>query len=211
LIKIKRHAFLRGINISGTAVGNNFTFPAGPDRDQEIAHVKKWIDHAAVMGAPHIRIFAGAAASGTSRGEAVPLCVSAIEECCEYAGSKGILLGLENHGGIVATADEILEIVRAVKSPWLGINLDTGNFHTDDPYADLVKIAPYAVNRTGRSGATGQNPARRQLPGLRRAGIRIEGRSVDGRAEIVEADEGIVQGLNKDTSVDRKWRMRRSN
>jgi len=146
LIKIKRHAFLCGINISGTAVGNNFTFPAGPDRDQEIAHVKKWIDHAAVMGAPHIRIFAGAAASGTSRGEAVPLCVSAIEECCEYAGSKGILLGLENHGGIVATADEILEIVRAVKSPWLGINLDTGNFHTDDPYADLVKIAPYAVN-----------------------------------------------------------------
>ncbi len=146
LVKLKRHAFLRGINISGTAVGNTFTLPAGIDRDQEIDNVKKWIDYAAVLGAPHIRIFAGAAASGASRGAVVPLCVSAIEECCEYAGRKGILLGLENHGGIVATADEILEIVRAVKSPWLGINLDTGNFHTDDPYADLVKIAPYAVN-----------------------------------------------------------------
>jgi len=146
LIKIKRHAFLRGIDISGTAVGNTFTDPAGAKRDREIANVKKWIDHAAVMGAPHIRIFAGAAPSGTPRDQAVPLCISAIEECCDYAGSKGIFLGLENHGGIVSTAEEILEIVRAVKSPWLGINLDSGNFHTDDPYGDLVKIAPYAVN-----------------------------------------------------------------
>ena len=74
LIKLKRHAFLRGINISGTAVGNNFA--DGAKRDQEIASVKKWIDYAAVMGAPHIRIFAGAPPSGTSRDQAVPLCVS---------------------------------------------------------------------------------------------------------------------------------------
>ena len=33
-----------------------------------------------------------------------------------------------------------------MKSPWIGVNLDTGNFHTADPYADLAKIAPYAVN-----------------------------------------------------------------
>ncbi|MEO5803982.1 MAG: TIM barrel protein, partial [Verrucomicrobiota bacterium] len=63
-----------------------------------------------------------------------------------YAGKNGIFLGLENHGGIVAEADGILEIIQAVKSPWLGINLDTGNFHTADPYGDLAKIAPYAVN-----------------------------------------------------------------
>src|SRR5882724_3173874 len=35
LIQVKRYAFLRGINISGTAVGNNFTLPAGPDREKE--------------------------------------------------------------------------------------------------------------------------------------------------------------------------------
>ena len=146
LIKIKRHAFLRGLAISGTAVGNTFTVPNGARRDQEIANVKRWVDHAAVMGAPHIRIFAGSAPAGMSHDQANQLCIPAIEECCDYAGGKGIFLGLENHGGIVSTAEEILEIVRAVKSPWLGINLDTGNFNTDDPYADLVKIAPYAVN-----------------------------------------------------------------
>jgi len=146
LIQIKRHAFLRGIAISGTAVGNTFTDPDGAKRGREIASVKQWVDHAAVMGAPHIRIFAGSAPAGMSRDQAVRLCIPAIEECCDYAGGKGTFLGLENHGGIVSTAEEILEIIHAVKSPWFGINLDTGNFHTDDPYADLVKIAPYAVN-----------------------------------------------------------------
>jgi len=145
-LKIKRHAFLRGIAISGTAVGNTFTAPAGSKRDQEIANVKRWIDHAAMMGAPHIRIFAGEAPSAASRDQARALCIAAIEECCEYAGSKGIFLGLENHGGIVAEPDQVLEIVRAVKSPWFGVNLDTGNFHTDDIYGDLAKCAPYAVN-----------------------------------------------------------------
>ena len=145
LIRLKRHAFLRGIAISGTAVGNNFALPKGEALNQQIADVKRWIDYAAGMGAPHIRVFAGAA-KGISDAEARKMCIGAMEECCEYAGAKGIFLGLENHGGIVAEPEGLLEIVRTVKSPWIGVNLDTGNFHTADPYADLAKIAPYAVN-----------------------------------------------------------------
>ncbi len=146
LLRLRRHAFLRGIAVSGTSVGNTFTVPAGDKRDQEIAGVKRWIDRAALLGAPHIRIFAGNAQGGMSLGQARTLAIGAIEECCEYAGKKGIFLGLENHGGIVAEPADLLEIVRAVKSPWFGVNLDTGNFHTADPYADLAKFVPYAVN-----------------------------------------------------------------
>jgi sugar phosphate isomerase/epimerase len=146
LLRIRRHAFLRGIPISGTAVGNTFTWPRGAKRDQELAHVKRWIDRAAVMGAPHIRIFAGNRQEGMSLAESKAICIETIAECCEYAGRKGVFLGLENHGGIVAEPDDLLDIARAVESPWFGINLDTGNFHTADPYADLARCAPYAVN-----------------------------------------------------------------
>lgn len=145
LLKLRRHAFLRGLEISGTSVGNNFTLPPGPKRDADIAMVKTWIGYAAIMGAPHIRIFAGAG-QGLAKEEARKLCLEAIEECAEEAGKHGIFLGLENHGGIVAQPDDLLEIIRAVKSPWVGINLDSGNFSTDDPYADLARCAPYAVN-----------------------------------------------------------------
>ena len=144
-LDLRRHAFLRGVAISGTAVGNNFALPEGEARDKQIADVKKWIDRAAVLGAPHVRVFAGSA-KGIDDAAARRMCVSALEESCEYAGKKGIFLGLENHGGIVATAEGMLDIIGAVKSPWFGCNLDTGNFHTEDPYGDLAKCAPYSVN-----------------------------------------------------------------
>jgi sugar phosphate isomerase/epimerase len=163
LTKVRRHAHIRGISISGSAVGNTFTHPHGPQRDKEIAHVKTWIDRASLFGAPHIRVFAGNAQKNQSRAEAVAQCVAALDECAEYAGHKGIFLGIENHGGIVSTADELLEVVRASKSPWVGINLDIGNFHSADPYDELARCAPYAVNvqykgEIRRKGAAASEP-----------------------------------------------------
>jgi sugar phosphate isomerase/epimerase len=146
LRQIRRHAFLKGISVSGTSVGNNFARKKGPELDKEIADVRRWIDRAAVLGAPHIRVFAGAPSKDVPLDEAKRNCIAALEECCAYAGERGIFLGLENHGGIVAEPEPLLEIVHAIKSPWLGINLDTGNFHTADPYASVAQCAPYAVN-----------------------------------------------------------------
>jgi sugar phosphate isomerase/epimerase len=92
------------------------------------------------------------------------LAVEGLVECAGYAGLNGIMLGLENHGGPTADADGLLAIVHAVDSPWLGINLDGGNFHTADPYADFARCAPYAVNvqvkaTIKRAGAAASEPA----------------------------------------------------
>ena len=69
----------------------------------------------------------------------------ALEEAGEYAGKKGILLGIENHDSI-SDSGRLLRIVKAVNSPWVGVNLDTGNFRTKNPYKDIAESAPYAVN-----------------------------------------------------------------
>jgi sugar phosphate isomerase/epimerase len=142
---LRRHAFLQGLAISGTAVRNTFTFPPGPALEKEIDHVKRWVDLAAELHAPTIRIFAGDLQKGTSEADARRWCVDAIHRACEYAGSRGVILALENHGGIVTTPDQLLAIVRDVKSDWFGVNLDTGNFRGPDPYAELAQAAPYAV------------------------------------------------------------------
>lgn len=146
MLKIKHHAFMRGVALSGTAIGNSFTSGAGEKRDREVAGAKKWIDHAALMGLPHIRVFAGTLEKGQEKEDAKKNVIETLKECCGYAADKGVFLGVENHGGIVAEPDDLLDIIHAVESPWLGINLDTANFHTADPYADIEKCAPYAVN-----------------------------------------------------------------
>jgi sugar phosphate isomerase/epimerase len=145
LMHLKHKTFLLGLDVSGTAVANNFCVPAGPERDKQIGHVKLWIDYAALLGAPSIRIFSGGTPKGHTEAEARAWCVECIEEACQYAGQKGVFLALENHGGVVATADGLLEIVRAVRCPWVAVNLDTGNFRSADPYADLAAVAPYAA------------------------------------------------------------------
>ena len=68
-----------------------------------------------------------------------------MEECCEVAERHKVYLALENHGGITDTPEHLLDLVKPVKSKWLGVNIDTGNFRTPDPYADIAKIVPYGV------------------------------------------------------------------
>ena len=97
-----------------------------------------------LLGSQTIRVFAGKAKKGSSEEEARKLAIAGLKEVSEYAGKKGVLLAIENHGGITSTADQLLALVKGVDSPWLGVNLDTGNFHTD-VYASLEKAAPYAV------------------------------------------------------------------
>ncbi len=143
--RLRKRAFLLGLGVSGTPVGNTFTYPPGPQLEKEIEHVKKWVDYAVELGAPVIRIFAGNLQKETTEEQARKWCIEAIERCCEYAGQKGIVLALENHGGIVTTAEQVLSVVKAVKSEWFGVNWDSGNFRGPDPYEELARIAPYAV------------------------------------------------------------------
>jgi len=145
ITKIKRTAIKAGLPISGTPVGNNFTLPPGEARDKQIANVKQWIDISAELGSPAIRIFAGNAPKGTPEEEARKWAIECINISLEHAAKRGVFLALENHGGIVATAEGMLAIIKEIKHDWFGVNFDSGNFHTPDPYGDLEKIAPYAV------------------------------------------------------------------
>lgn len=146
LVKLRSRCFRSGLDVSGTAVGNDFGFAEGSARQAEIESVHRWIDRALLLGAPVIRIFAGHAKPGDTPEKTHQAIVSAIRECCEYAGSRGIHLALENHGGPTATPDGLLAIAREIDSPWFGINLDTGNFHGDDVYAELAQVADRAIN-----------------------------------------------------------------
>jgi sugar phosphate isomerase/epimerase len=147
LVSLKQKTFRLGLDISGTAIANDFCLPPGEARDKSLAHTRLWIDHAATMGAPVIRIFAGTVPQGDSDQAAIERCAAGINESLQYAAQKGVCLALENHGGITTRPEQMLEIIRRVDdSPWFGVNFDGGNFRSADPYADLAQIAPYAIN-----------------------------------------------------------------
>ena len=145
LDKLRAAATKRKLAISGVPVGNNFCIRDEAKYKAEIVKVKEWTVRAAKLGAKTVRIFAGNLEKGDTLEAAQKRVVAAMNECCEVAAKHGVLLALENHGGITATPEQLLALVKPVNSPALGVNIDTGNFKTPDPYADVAKIAPYGV------------------------------------------------------------------
>lgn len=172
--ELRRYAFVRGVPVVGTAIGNNFSLPPGPALDQQIADAKTWIERAVHVAAPHIRFFAGTAKHLAEDPSRIRTSIAALQECAEYAGERGIMIGVENHGNI--SPDQLVEIIEAVDSPWIGINLDTGNFHTEDPYADLARCAPWAVNIQVKLQMRSPQGVRSQADYGRIAGILREAR-----------------------------------
>jgi sugar phosphate isomerase/epimerase len=145
LDKLKAHADKKKLAISGVPVGNNFCLSDDTKRNAEVQKVKDWTERAAKLGAKTVRIFAGNLEKGDTLEQAQKRVVAAMDECCVVAAKLGIYLALENHGGITDTPEHLLDLVKPVKSPALGVNVDTGNFKTPDPYADIAKIVPYGV------------------------------------------------------------------
>ena len=96
------------------------------------------------MGAPHIRFFAGKKKQLEESPETMAIAIESLQECVDYAAKSGVFIGVENHGGL--TAADVNQIVSKIDSDWFGVNLDSGNFVTGDPYEEIAKCAPYAIN-----------------------------------------------------------------
>ena len=157
LHRLRGAAFRHGVTVSGTAIGNNFCLPPGPEKQEEIAQVKQWIDHAAELFAPHIRIFAGTLPEEASPEEGIDWVAGGIEQVLGHAEERGVVLGLENHGTFTGEIDTHLAICEKIgENPWFGINLDTGNYRSN-AYESLAKAAPQAVNVQLKANIRGED------------------------------------------------------
>lgn len=161
LNQLKRAAFRNGLDLVQLAIHQDFVSPDAQERQKHIDHTKHCIELAAQLGIPSIRLNSGRWKTVPSfdelmkvKGDEPPLagyttedalrwCIESIEACLPAAEKAGVILDLENHWGLTTKTEALLRIYRAVNSPWLGINLDIGNF-PGDPYPEIEKIAPHA-------------------------------------------------------------------
>lgn len=144
---LKRKAFLLGLDISGTGVKNDFTDPDESKRKADVIMVKSWIEVAAKLGAPVIRIFSGVQLpKDFSREQVTEWMVKDIRECVEHGKKYGVVVAIQNHNDFIKTADQAETIIKKVNSDWFGLILDIGSYRTGDPYRQIAETAKYAVN-----------------------------------------------------------------
>jgi sugar phosphate isomerase/epimerase len=155
IFELKRRAFDLGLGISGTGVGNNFTVSDRAARAKDVQRIKNWAEVAGKLGAPVLRVFADTqmraqtwqtVSNGATRDQVEEWIAADIRECADHAGKFGVIIGVQNHGDFIKTADNLISLLKRIDSPWCGAIVDTGYFKAADPYEEMAKAAPYAVN-----------------------------------------------------------------
>jgi sugar phosphate isomerase/epimerase len=149
LASLRHLAFKNGVCFSGAATGASTVQAEPGKRAQVLEEIKTWIDITESLGAPHLRVFAGKLPPGATVQQGINWTVDTLKVACEYAGKKGITLGMEDHEGITQNSELCVEIVHRVDSPFFGINLDITNFIPTaqaDAYTQIEATVPYATH-----------------------------------------------------------------
>lgn len=162
LQKIKRHAFVLGLDLMGFSTHQGFLSPDKERRRRNIDHTIDCLEQAYQLGIPTMRVNSGTWGTSKSfddlmakRGIEDPLpgyteedaynwVIDAYETLVPEAAKRGVVMGLENHWGLGVTPEGIQRVLEAVSSEWLQVTLDTGNF-LEDPYERLALLAPQTV------------------------------------------------------------------
>jgi L-ribulose-5-phosphate 3-epimerase len=162
LQKLKKRAFVNGLALMGFSTHQGFVSPQEEERKKNIDHTIHCIELAYALGIPTMRVNTGR--WGTSKDfdelmknrgieprlpgytddDGFKWVIDSFEKLLPVAEKCGVLLGLENHWGLGRTAEGVLRIVDAIKSPWLQVTADTGNF-LEDPYDRLELLAPKTI------------------------------------------------------------------
>jgi sugar phosphate isomerase/epimerase len=162
LQRLKRRAFLRGLDLCGFSTHQTFLRPDKAERENNVDHTIHCIELAYRLGIPTMRVNTGT--WGTSKNfdelmrnrglepprkgctdeDGFKWAIDGYLRCLKIAERCGVTLGLENHWGLGRTPEGVLRVVEAIDSPWFQVTLDTGNF-LEDPYPKLELLAPKAA------------------------------------------------------------------
>jgi len=111
-------------------------------REKDIREIMRWIDAAAYIGIPAVRVN-----SGRQEPEVFDLqiTINSYRTLVSYGKMINCKILMENHGGISADPGNIAKIVQGVNSNWFRLLPDFGNFDPTTRYVGLQTMLPMAA------------------------------------------------------------------
>jgi sugar phosphate isomerase/epimerase len=154
--RVRKKCEDRGLVITGTGLKNDFTQRERAERELDVARTNAWIEVAAALGAPVVRVFSGFVPEGYEDrwDETAKWMADCFARVAEHGKAFGVKVGVQNHGDSLATAEQVIRVMKMVGHDHFGVVDDTGFFRARnaqsgadyDWYADIAAVLPYALN-----------------------------------------------------------------
>ncbi len=138
-----------GIPCVAVCTGANFL---RNDMAEEVLRLQRYVEVAAVLGAPILRHDAAYGPSPASANRTFAAALTTLAEGCRqvtaFAQGLGVKTCVENHGHFVQDSDRVIALCEAVAHENFGLLVDIGNFLCADeaPALAVAAVAPYAIH-----------------------------------------------------------------
>ncbi len=147
LDQLKKAIAEAGCVLAAVIMEGNLATDDEAARRRQIEEDQMKLRAAAYLGAPVVRINVGG--TGDSARDAtlgVERVIAAFREMLPLAKELGVKMTMENHGGVSAKADWLLQIIKGTDAEWVGSCLDFGNWPGEVRYEECRKLAPYVYH-----------------------------------------------------------------
>ncbi len=155
LRRVKGHLEEAGLQAPMMCASPDFTQPDARARRAEVERQRRMIEVTAFLGGGFCRVLSGQRRAEVSRADGVRWTVECITSLLDTARSQRVVLNIENHykdgywryPEFAQKLDVFLEVVRAIDSPWFGVNYDPSNAIVagEDPLAVLAAVKERVV------------------------------------------------------------------
>ena len=127
-----------GLEVPCISPENDFSNPNPQLRRVQIDRVRRWIEIAAGLEIPVLRIFTGYEVEGHTLEEQRSWVREAFAEVSPYTAECNVVLALENHSTIANSPQEVKDLIDAIGSPGFRCCLDANNFSDLDDGLELM-------------------------------------------------------------------------
>jgi sugar phosphate isomerase/epimerase len=161
-----------GITLAGLSLSNDFNTGDADELQRQVESAVQWVRVAGELKAPVSRIFGGNLGDRADKravDAALRRITDALGTVVKEAAKHGVVLALENHGGMPCTGEEQVKVIESIGSPFLRATVDVGNYmacgqegHVGTAlaarYAAYVHLKDFKRIRAGSGGAAVRGP-----------------------------------------------------
>ena len=122
----------------------NLAVASAEQQESEIETIVPWIDAAHALGSPAVHVNTGHP-DGMDEGEALQIVAAGYRRLAEYCAERDMMVLLENHGGLSARPEVIMELLSTINAPNFRLCPDFGNFDPEFREEGLRRMLPHAA------------------------------------------------------------------